>query len=280
MDVTGGSVTEFYAGMGGANKNGNCEEEDFNICTVAILGDMDVSFASGTVDGAYLTTGLERADSFTCNIPLTVKTMNLAAEDYEGTESTSGNFTSQNSSANWNATIVLTSTQESFTPSDSGENNITYASGAADKVVTEQEGVYTLTDVTADTDANVAQIGSVYYTSLTGAYNAAVDGRHHCAVGRLRGKSDGVQAYQNRLRRVYLWWGTYRGRGICDLGKRGRIYHKQICTCCDNNRRECYGSGNHQRQCDGFIHSSGSWNCRYHHGHAGQGVRSGVPQRD
>ena len=176
LDVTGGAVTDFYAGMGGAYKNANCVEQPYNLSTVAILGDVDIRFAAGTVSNAYLTSGLEQADSVQCNLPLTVRTMPLAGSDYTGSKTTSGNFASEKEDAVWNATIILNTENESFNPSGAQGNNLVYASGDAGKVVLEDEyGVRRLGPAPTPA-ANIAQIGTAYYTSLAAAYAAARDG--------------------------------------------------------------------------------------------------------
>lgn len=158
------------------------EDAEDNIATIAILGAVDVNFASGAEpENAYLTTGLEWADSFACNVPLTMKTMSLVEDvSYTGSLTTSGKFSSKNDSAIWNATIILTEseTTQSFTPSSNADNNITYGSSQSNMVVvTDANGTRTLENAVSGTTTNVARLNSdSYYTSLTDAYTAAVDG--------------------------------------------------------------------------------------------------------
>ncbi len=127
LDVTGGTVADFYAGTGGAYKNSNLNEKDYNISTTDILGNVDVNFAEGVEpENAYLTTGLERAKSVTVNIPLTLTVMNLAADSsYTGTETTTGNFTIENETAVWNATVDATAEGVTFAENGNEEQTLT-----------------------------------------------------------------------------------------------------------------------------------------------------------
>ena len=177
VNVTGGSVTDFYAGMGGAYKESNCIERDYNISTVAILGDVSVTFASGTVTNAYLTTGLERAERFTCNVPLTVKTMEISTDGYTGEKTSSGNFASENDKAVWDAVIILAETAQSFKPSGSSGSDITYGSGLEGYVVAlNDSGAYVLKSAIDAGIDNLAETGGTYFASLADAYEAAADG--------------------------------------------------------------------------------------------------------
>lgn len=171
LDVTGGTVTDFYAGMGGAYKNSNCNEKPYNISTVAILGDVDVNFADGTVTNSYLTTGLERADSVTSNVPLTVKKMNLAASGYTEAADTSGEFVMVNNNAVWNTTINFETENESFKPG-SAATGIIYTSSAEGVVVVE-DGVRKLGDGGVSYEA---EINGTHYKKLTDAISAAAGG--------------------------------------------------------------------------------------------------------
>ena len=183
LDVTGGTVEEFYAGTGGAYKNSNLNEQEYNLVTIAVFGDVDVYFASAP-GAAYLTTGLEYAETFSCNVPLTMLTMNLKEDDdYTGSITTTGKFKVENDSSVWNATVILTGDEntQSFTPGSTGADNIIYGSGDSDMVVVNTDGTRTLQSASSDGNpSNVASLESggstSYYTSLDDAYAAAVDG--------------------------------------------------------------------------------------------------------
>lgn len=179
LTITGGTVGELYAGVGGAYKNNNStEKETYNVCTLAVLGSATISAAEGTVSAAYLTTGLEKATAVTCNLPLTVKTMDLvdsaATGDsaYAGTLSSSGHFAIEASTANWQAEIAFASTDESFKPLADTTGTLTYTSLVEGKVVGIAED---LTCSLVDTPP-VAQIGETTYTSLEAAIAAAQSG--------------------------------------------------------------------------------------------------------
>ena len=173
LDVTGGTVENFYAGTGGAYKNSNLNETAFNISTIAVLGDVNVYFSDNTLTGgSYLTAGLERAETVAANVPLTVYTMNLAEDDgYTADKASSGKFVVENDTAEWDAIVVLSTANESFT---SNADSFVCASGSAGMTATKDEnGTYTLT-AAAETPA--AQIGSAYYPTLAAAYASAIDG--------------------------------------------------------------------------------------------------------
>lgn len=179
LTITGGTVGELYAGVGGAYKNNNStEKETYNVCTLAVLGSATISAAEGTVSAAYLTTGLEKATAVTCNLPLTVKTMDLvdsaATGDsaYAGTLSSSGHFAIEASTANWQAEIAFASTDESFKPLADTTGTLTYTSLVEGKVVGIAED---LTCSLVDTPP-VAQIGETSYASLEAAIAAAKSG--------------------------------------------------------------------------------------------------------
>lgn len=184
LDVTGGTVNAFHAGTGGAYKNKNLtENKDYNIATIAILGNVDIKIASGTVKASYLTTGLEWADSVTCNVPLTMKTMYLVGqEDYEGTQKYSGQFETEKTDALWDATIILTDvesdeTPQSFTPSTNVQNNLVYGSADQGKIVTSNgDGKRTLTSVSSGSTGNVAALNNNYFETLEDAYKVANNG--------------------------------------------------------------------------------------------------------
>lgn len=179
LTITGGTVGELYAGVGGAYKNSNStEKETYNVCTLAVLGSATISATEGTVAAAYLTTGLEKATAVTCNLPLTVKTMNLvdaaATGDsaYAGTLSSSGHFAIEASTANWLAEIAFASTDESFKPLADTTGSLTYTSLVEGKVVgTAEDLTCSLVDAPP-----VAQIGETTYPSLEAAIAAAVAG--------------------------------------------------------------------------------------------------------
>ncbi|MCD8119348.1 MAG: hypothetical protein LUE29_07720 [Lachnospiraceae bacterium] len=128
LDVTGGTVTDFYAGVGGAYKNGNCNEATYNISTMAIMGDVDVNFAeTAQPENAYLTTGLERAGNVSINVQLELIAMNLAASGYTGDETTSGNFKiadSADTSTTWTATIYVDGDDVSFDRNGHNETSL------------------------------------------------------------------------------------------------------------------------------------------------------------
>lgn len=148
INVTGGDINEFYAGTGGAYKNGNLNETAYNISTIAIMGDVNINFADGyTPKESYLTTGLERASSVTSNIPLEVKTINLVEGGYTGDFTQSGDFAGVNEFAEWNTTIVLASENESFKPAATTDTlKIQDSNGAS--LTADADGIYKLTEVT------------------------------------------------------------------------------------------------------------------------------------
>lgn len=126
VDVVGGTVSEFYAGVGGAYKNSNCIENDtYNVSTMDILGDVSVTFASGAEPtSAYLTTGLEQANSVSISVPVVMKTMDLAENSgYTGNENKSGEFTIENTSATWNVAVDAKE-GESFYPNGVDESKL------------------------------------------------------------------------------------------------------------------------------------------------------------
>lgn len=144
LNVTGGNVQEFYAGTGGAYKNANCVEKEYNISTTAILGDVNISFADGTVTAAYLTTGLERAAAVTSNVPLTVKTMSLAEDSgYTGEFTQTGNFEIINEASLWNTTVLLSDEDQSLKPNGSADL-IVLAAEDSMIAVKNDEGVYVI----------------------------------------------------------------------------------------------------------------------------------------
>ncbi|MCD8049036.1 MAG: hypothetical protein LUG52_05440 [Clostridia bacterium] len=117
LNVTGGTVSAFYAGTGGAYKNGNCNEATYNISTMAILGDVTVNFAeTAQPTAAYLTTGLERAGNVNINVQLELIAMDLSVSGYTGSETTSGNFKilSSTDDSTWTATIYVDGDDVSF----------------------------------------------------------------------------------------------------------------------------------------------------------------------
>lgn len=166
IDVTGGTVQEFYAGTGGAYKNANLNEQTYNISTIAILGDVNVDFASGYEPAySYLTTGLERASRVDINVPVTVHTMDLVGGDYTGEITETGNFVGVNTDAAWSATVVLASDSESYTPASASSmpTAIIPASTISDMTVTEADGKYILTvleGVSVSTGNAIVRVGT------------------------------------------------------------------------------------------------------------------------
>ena len=176
LDATGGNVANFYAGTGGAYKNSNLNETSYNLSTIAILGNVDINFEDGVLTGgSYLTTGLERADAVTSNVPLTVTYMNLKEDSgYTGSLDYCGQFVVVKDNADWNAIVILTDKDHtSFTTTD---EDFACASGVEGMIaVKDEDGAYKLQPASTES-SQAAKIGEAYYPTLQAAYNSAIDG--------------------------------------------------------------------------------------------------------